>query len=580
MSFVQQRILDMIRCFRKEWRLYSDSERTTVCGIDSMLVALQLSVAEINKKHHGDFNASLSEVVLSWNYFLLDKLAVLHKNMEPPENYVEIKIAYDNFLRCCNMLDLIDIYKKWRAVSLENEFISSEQLLEFIAGKMDPTNENNSILSPSSIPSNRLSQDNEELPLKVKKILYAYLSLLANSKNDLAFAYILNIPDRGLGREAFTDLKHAARKKQMSIYQMATSFIRTIELGGKGYAPSPDDPLRTHVKGLSQFIHFMDKLEEIIGEIPDPGLAGGRILSTIKMHLIKGRNSKDPFCQAAEEVVQDLDLRIKNIKNFQHEAMAANSTGISPARPKVHSINHGTAYCGRDTVKALLALLDEAAASPPPNSKAQLLFGEEFGFPSTILLFRSPVQPSGTSPKALRQRIEIAAREREPKLKQPLIRSQFACTYKDDQMTASKNQHSSTFHVPSFVHPAPKRLAALFVQDELTEEYPHPNLESAALGTSSGNLQQNGSRSKEIGKLSGKPRNNSKRKQVDRTSENAISANEHESLQHLLSKRPKTATSCQNSLDTSIKRERKCSKALAKHKLIAGQSKLTQFFRL
>lgn len=51
---------------------------------------------------------------------------------------------------------------------------------------------------------------------------------------------------------------------------MATSFIRAIELGGKGYAPLPTDPLRTHVKGLSQFIHFTDKLEEIIGEDLDP----------------------------------------------------------------------------------------------------------------------------------------------------------------------------------------------------------------------------------------------------------------------------------------------------------------------
>lgn len=51
---------------------------------------------------------------------------------------------------------------------------------------------------------------------------------------------------------------------------MATSFIRTLELGGKGYAPSPSDPLRTHIKGLSNFIKFIEKLEEILGEIPNP----------------------------------------------------------------------------------------------------------------------------------------------------------------------------------------------------------------------------------------------------------------------------------------------------------------------
>lgn len=43
-----------------------------------------------------------------------------------------------------------------------------------------------------------------------------------------------------------------------------------MELGGKGYAPSSSDPLRTHVKGLSNFINFMDKLDEILGEIANP----------------------------------------------------------------------------------------------------------------------------------------------------------------------------------------------------------------------------------------------------------------------------------------------------------------------
>ncbi|KAM6153269.1 PCNA-interacting partner isoform 9-T9 [Erethizon dorsatum] len=51
---------------------------------------------------------------------------------------------------------------------------------------------------------------------------------------------------------------------------VATSFIRRIELGGKGYAPSPSDPLRKHIKGLSNFINFIDKLHEILGEIPNP----------------------------------------------------------------------------------------------------------------------------------------------------------------------------------------------------------------------------------------------------------------------------------------------------------------------
>lgn len=53
-------------------------------------------------------------------------------------------------------------------------------------------------------------------------------------------------------------------------FQAVTSFVRAIQLGGKGYAPAQSDPLRKHVKGLSNFVQFLDNLEEILGEIPDP----------------------------------------------------------------------------------------------------------------------------------------------------------------------------------------------------------------------------------------------------------------------------------------------------------------------
>lgn len=46
----QQKILNLIKCFRRQWPLFSNSERTTVCGADCMLMALQLSMAEVNKQ--------------------------------------------------------------------------------------------------------------------------------------------------------------------------------------------------------------------------------------------------------------------------------------------------------------------------------------------------------------------------------------------------------------------------------------------------------------------------------------------------------------------------------------------------
>lgn len=61
-------------------------------------------------------------------------------------------------------------------------------------------------------------------------------------------------------------------------------------------------------------------------------------------------------------------------------------------QPKLHAINHGTAYCGRDTVKVLLVLLDEEAVNSPTQNKAELLYDDEslnlFGITSVLTLFR------------------------------------------------------------------------------------------------------------------------------------------------------------------------------------------------
>ncbi|XP_064235983.1 PCNA-interacting partner isoform X3 [Aotus nancymaae] len=268
----QKSVLDMIKEFRKNWHALCNSERTTLCGADSMLLALQLSMAENNKQHNGEFTVSLSDVLLTWKYLLHEKLNLPVENMDVIDHYEDIRKIYDDFLKNSNMLDLIDVYKKCRTLTSNcenNNRISPTQLLDFLSGTQYAVGDETDLHIPIS-PTSKYTQDNEKVQWLARKIIFSYLNLLVNSKNDLAVAHILNIPDRGLGREAFTDLKHAAREKQMSIFLVATSFIRTIELGGKGYAPPPSDPLRTHVKGLSNFISFIDKLDEILGEIPNP----------------------------------------------------------------------------------------------------------------------------------------------------------------------------------------------------------------------------------------------------------------------------------------------------------------------
>nr|XP_054301652.1 PCNA-interacting partner isoform X5 [Pongo pygmaeus] len=483
--FNQKSVLDMIKEFRKNWRALCNSERTTLCGADSMLLALQLSMAENNKQHSGEFAVSLSDVLLTWKYLLHEKLNLPVENMDVTDDYEDIRKIYDDFLKNSNTLDLIDVYQKCRALTSNCE--------------------NYNTISP-----------------------------------------------------------------------VATSFIRTIELGGKGYAPPPSDPLRTHVKGLSNFINFIDKLDEILGEIPNPSIAGGQILSVIKMQLIKGQNSRDPFYKAIEEVAQDLDLRIKNIINSQEGVVAVSTTDISPARPKSHAINHDTAYCGRDTVKALLVLLDEEAANAPTKNKAELLYDEENTIhhhgTSILTLFRSPTQVNN-SIKPLRERICKSMQEKKIKMKQTLIRSQFACTYKDDYMISKDNWNN--------VNLASKPLCVLHMENDLSEGV-NSSVGRSTIGTSFGNVHLDRSKNEKVSRKSTSQTGNksSKRKQVDLDGENILCDNGNEPPQHKNAKIPKKSNDSQNKLYGKLAKVAKSNKCTAKDKLIPGQAKLTQFFRL
>ncbi|XP_069345746.1 PCNA-interacting partner isoform X8 [Eulemur rufifrons] len=481
----QKSVLDMIKEFRRNWHALCNSERMTICGADSMLLVLQLSMAENNKQHSGEFTVSLSDVFLTWKYLLHEKLNLPIENVKVIDHYEDIRKTYDDFLKNSNMLDLIDVYQRCKILTSNCE---------------------NNTISP-----------------------------------------------------------------------VATSFIRTIELGGKGYAPSPSDPLRTHVKGLSNFINFIDKLDEILGEISNPSIAGGRILSVIKMQLIKGHNSRDPFYKAVEEVAQDLDLRIKNIINSQQGGVAVSTTDISPARPKSYTINHGTAYCGRDTVKTLLVLLDEEAATVPTKNKAELLHDDEntihHNGTSILTLFRSPAQVNNSLMKPLRERIHKSIQEKKVKMKQTLIRSQFACTYKDDCMISKDNWNN--------VNSASKPMHVLHMENDLSEGINSP-VGRSTIGTSFGNVHLDRSKNEKLSRKSSSQTGNktSKRKQVDLDGENILCDNGNDPPQHKNVKIPKTSNNSHNKLECKLARVARGSKCTAKDKLIIGQTKLTQYFRL
>ncbi|XP_023573255.1 PCNA-interacting partner [Octodon degus] len=571
----QKPVLALTRVFRRNWRALCSSERTTLCGADSMLLALQLAMAENNQLHYGEFAVLLSDVLMTWKYFLHEKLDLPVENMVVVDRYEDIKKTYEDFLRNSNMLDLIDVYKKCRILTSNSEnkdIIGPIHLRDFLSGGECEGDEEARLSTPAS-PLNCRQEDAKE-KLLARTVFFSYLNLLVNSKNDLALAHILNIPDRGLGRDAFTDLKHAAREKQMSIFLVATSFIRSIELGGKGYAPSPSDPLRTHVKGLSNFINLIDKLHEILGEEPNPSIAGGRLLSVIKTQLIKGRSSEASFCKAVEEVAQDLDLKIKNIVSSQQEGGALGPTDISPARPKAHAINHGTAYCGRDTVKALLVLLDEAAASVPAGNKAELLYGDgstaRCDGMSVLTLFSSPTRVDNSLMKPLRERISKSVQEKKIKMKQTLIRSQFSCTYKDDCLISKDKQNN--------IKSAVKPLCVLHGKNGPSEGV-DSSLGRPTIGTHSGNVHLDRSKNDQgSGKSNSQAGNkSSKRKQVDFNGENIFCDDGNQPPRHKSVKMPEMSGDLRKK---PLARAAKGGARAPRTKLISGQTRLTQFFML
>lgn len=67
----------------------------------------------------------------TWKYLLHDKLGLSYENMKEPENYGDLKKAYDAFLARSNMLDLIDICQKCSGLGLisEDESIAPVSIL-------------------------------------------------------------------------------------------------------------------------------------------------------------------------------------------------------------------------------------------------------------------------------------------------------------------------------------------------------------------------------------------------------------------------------------------------------------------
>ncbi|XP_061570263.1 PCNA-interacting partner isoform X1 [Cololabis saira] len=588
MATLGGRLKLMVKTFRRECYRVLQSERTTIHGADGMLLILQLAMADVNKQHGLEFKVSLSDVLMAWKHLLLDKLHLPPPSSARLENYDLILEAYESFLKRSNTVDLVGVFfmcKQLRVVDLDpEEPVSPIQLFEFLLGNAEVPD-----LPDSSVPSTPSSKSrpcSSQVKMAVRRVVCSYLSLLVNSKNDMALALTLDVPTRSLGRQAFTDIKHAAHNKT-SLFLAVTSFIRAIQLGGKGYAPAESDPLRKHVKGLSDYVQFLDNLEEILGEVPDPSACGARLVTTIRGALVKGRSSGDAVCIAAEETTKELKERIFQLHEIQKQT--GSGTGISPARPKAYAVNHATAYGGRDTVKILMALLDEEALAPPYPNKADVLSEDQpelGGAEGTciLMLFRSPEVSTGCSPEPLRNRVQSRLEMLKPKARERAVQSQFACTYKEEEPPLNRVlDFPSTSQLPTCVHPAAKSKTSTAAGDWLSPDPEDPATvapvpgclikrqsearRGAAPAQRSVNSQNNVSGSGN-GKRTGVEKRSqaNKRKQLDSDRHGGSENQPPEKKHHI---------------NLSVKVSGKnVGKAPGKKKLIAGQGKLTSFFRV
>ena len=82
---------------------------------------------------------------------------------------------------------------------------------------------------------------------EVKDVL-SYLNLMANPKDDLAFARIVNVPPRGLGKTSLDHLVEAARQRRIPLLAMARQAGQVEGLKDKA------------TRGLLEFTRLIDEL--------------------------------------------------------------------------------------------------------------------------------------------------------------------------------------------------------------------------------------------------------------------------------------------------------------------------------
>ena len=128
----------------------------------------------------------------------------------------------------------------------------------------------------------------------------AYLQLVINPNHDLKFERVVNTPRRGLGDTTLRKINDAARRDNISLYDISKKIIHTDELGANP---------RTQLKS---FISMIDNWREKIGKIDHITLT--ELILEDSGYIAMWENEKTPNSESRIENIKEL---IGQLSEFQ-----------------------------------------------------------------------------------------------------------------------------------------------------------------------------------------------------------------------------------------------------------------------
>jgi DNA helicase-2/ATP-dependent DNA helicase PcrA len=126
---------------------------------------------------------------------------------------------------------------------------------------------------------------------KENRDVLAYLRLLVNPRDDLAFMRIINEPTRGIGKVSLQHLQQYAQEREICLLTAATQFQKIPAIKGKA------------AMGLRDFCMLMSGLHETLEQPPDEVV---RAVIERSGYALMLRNSKDTEDQERLENIQEL----------------------------------------------------------------------------------------------------------------------------------------------------------------------------------------------------------------------------------------------------------------------------------